>query len=112
LHDALPISPFAADVSVNHIARSGPSAIDAGPPFDGSANSVSWPLVVMRPILPTSPSVNHSAPSAPTAMPPRADPPARNSLNWPAVVMRPSQPVSDAPSVNHSAPSGPAVMPN
>src|SRR5258708_18764590 len=63
----------------------------------------------MRPILLTSDSVNHSAPSGPVKMPTGKLPDGvLNLLITPSVVMRPIFPKL---SVNHSAPSGPEVMP-
>src|SRR5205085_10173916 len=91
-------------------------------PSEGIVNSVTKPVVVIRPILlPTMQrepgsrmqlaSVNHKAPSGPVVMPHgwawglgRA-----NSDILPSVVIRPILPLTD--SVNHSAPSGPVVIP-
>src|SRR5262249_34470234 len=66
--------------------------------------------VVMRPILSTLDSVNHSAPSGPVVIPARPLPAVRTgySVITPAVVMRPILLAAD--SVNQSAPSGPAVI--
>src|SRR5262249_6464534 len=80
----------------------------------GIANSVTTPVIVIRPILPPAPSVNHRAPSGPVVMPSGpGDPGTANStsckLSAVAVVgMRPI--FFDVNSVNHSAPSGPVVM--
>src|SRR5437588_13074335 len=91
-------------------------------PSEGIVNSVTKPVVGIRPILlPTMQrepgsrmqlaSVNHKAPSGPVVMPHgwawglgRA-----NSVILPSVVIRPILPLTD--SVNHSAPSGPVVIP-
>jgi len=91
-------------------------------PSEGISNSVTKPVVVIRPILlPTTQrgpgwrmqadSVNHKAPSGPVVMPQgwafglgRA-----NSVILPSVEIRPIFPLSDW--VNHSAPSGPVVIP-
>src|SRR5437588_12950973 len=91
-------------------------------PSEGIVNSVTKPVVGIRPILlPTMQrepgsrmqlaSVNHKAPSGPVVMPHgwawglgRA-----NSDILPSVVIRPILPLTD--SVNHSAPSGPVVIP-
>ena len=43
--------------------------MDGKAPLTGSGNSVTAPSVVIRPIVSVFISVNHSAPSAPAAMP-------------------------------------------
>jgi hypothetical protein len=57
----------------------------------GRVNSVTVPLVVMRPICPASACVNHSAPSGPTVM--KSGKLARldrlSSVTTPLVVIRP-----------------------
>src|SRR5262245_27375207 len=69
------------------------------------------PVVVMRPMLFPSASVNHSAPSGPAVIPPGALPAVGigYSVKVPLVVMRPI--LFPTCSVNHRAPSGPAVIP-
>ena len=57
------------EVSVNHIAPSGPLVIPSGNAATvGSAYSVTVPLVVVRPTLLMLFSVNHNAPSGPLAI--------------------------------------------
>ena len=73
-------------------------------------NSVTTPVVVMRPIRSIPRSVNQRLPSGPAAMPKGFAPaviPALNSVTAPAGVIRP---IGPAPSVNQRLPSGPAVM--
>src|ERR1039458_7783967 len=69
------------------------------------------PAVVIRPILLLLDSANHSAPSAPAAIPAgQANAVGTGySVMYPAVVIRPI--LSPSCSVNHSAPSGPATIP-
>src|SRR5258708_3024396 len=78
-------------------------------------NSVIWPAVVIRPILPTIValwglgivSVNQRALSDPDVMsPPTLLEGSGNAVIWPFGVMRPIAP----PSVNQRLPSGPVVM--
>ena len=84
----------------------------------GTSYSEISPAVVMRPILETPQSVNHSAPSGPTVMPTGEPapvgyaPPELGSgyaaMRAPLVLMQPIWRLSY--SVNQRLPSGPAVM--
>src|SRR5262245_50720521 len=80
-------------------------------PVDGKWNSVTTPLVVMRPIWKAFTSVNQRLPSEPTAML-RGEPPGigiGNSVTTPLGVMRPI--LSASASVNQRLPSGPSTLP-
>jgi hypothetical protein len=124
---AVVIRPIATK-SVNHSAPSGPAVMLVGilplanPPLlgvipgNGTGYSVTTPVVVIRPILLATPSVNHSAPSGPvvisspiTLVISKADTLLGRgySVMTPAVVIRP---IRGAASVNQSAPSGPTVI--
>src|SRR5262245_18376790 len=96
--------------SVNHMLPSGPATMSNGNAPAASANSLTAPPVVMRPMRLENDSVNHSAPSGPAAM--RFGPALGpvNSVTTPVVgLIRPIWFALD--SANHSAPSGPVVMP-
>ena len=99
--------------SVNQRVSSGPAVIPFGPPpaVRPAENSVTWPAVVMRPILPPN-SVNQRLPSGPAVIPAGwrfGVIPALNSVMTPAVVIRPTPPRS---SVNQRLWSGPTVISN
>ncbi len=129
------IRPTAPGMPTNQSAPSGPAVIavsvarvsavpgndPAGGGTAGMANSVTTPVVLIRPTMPGTP-VNHRAPSGPTAIAlavagvlavPGNDPAGGgttgklNSVTTPAVVIRPILPGTP---VNQSAPSGPAAI--
>src|SRR5262245_37408503 len=99
-------------ISVNHKAPSRPGVIEIGlKPLVGKWNSVTTPLVEMRPIWRAFTSVNQRLPSEPTVMP-RGELPGvgiANSVTTPLGVMRPI--LSVLASVNQRLPSGPATIP-
>src|SRR5258708_5241346 len=93
-------------LSTNHRLPSGPVVIPRRAPFAvGTANSVTTPAVVIRPILLVF-SVNHSAPSGPVVM--KSGPPAgsgrTNSVMLPKATVPPISTGTD--SEHHRAPSG------
>lgn len=82
-------------------------------PLPPTANSVTTPAVVMRPMRRPLVSVYQRLPSAPATIERGLLPgvmPAENSVTTPAGVMRPIRPASY--SANQRLPSGPAVMPS
>src|SRR5581483_7845870 len=98
-----------APCSVYQSAPSGPLTMPLGWLYWVTGNSVIAPAVVMRPIFPSYPSVNHKAPSGPAAMPgPAYAVGLLYELNTPAVVIRP---ILSDPSMNQSAPSAPTAIP-
>ncbi len=132
---AVVIRPILPGTPVNQSAPSGPTVIavrvasvpavpgadPTGGGISGTANSVTTPDVVIRPISPGTP-VNHKAPSGPAVIPvavagvlavPGDDPAGGGtagrgySVTTPAVVIRP---ISPGMPVNQSAPSGPVVI--
>src|SRR4051812_39198550 len=96
--------------SVNQRAPSWPAVISSGMLFGvGSGYSVTWPPVVIRPILLPLVSVNHRLLSGPTAMPCGLPPLGSGySVNWPLVEMRAI--LLPSLSANQLAPSGPLTM--
>src|SRR5262249_31791617 len=101
-----------AFISVNQSAPSGTAVIELGlKPVVGKRNSVTTPLVVMRPIWKPFTSVNQRLPSEPTTML-RGELPGvgiANSATTPLGVIRPI--LSAFASVNQRLPSGPATIP-
>ena len=98
----LALSVFSVSDLLNQSAPSGPTVNMEG--CLATANSVTAPAVVIRPILSPWISANHSAPSGPVTMSKGAPPTVgtENSLITPAVVIRP---ILSAPaSANHKAP--------
>src|SRR5258708_21522487 len=88
-----------------------PTAMPTGPtPTVG--NSVKPPVEVMRPTLSAINSVNHMAPSGPTAirLGTALGSAMAYSVTTPSSVIRPTFPASR--SMNHNAPSGPTVSPS
>ena len=92
---------------LNHSAPSGPSMIPVGFEMPRPLKSVTFPLVVIRPIVLLPPLVNHSARSGPAVIPAGKEIPRRlKMVAFPRTVIRP---IESLPLVNHSAPSGPTV---
>src|SRR5215831_6246264 len=99
----------------NQSAPSGPTVMSSGQyrphctsAVSGSANSLIWPVVVIRPTLLALRSVNQSAPSGPATIPVGSlCAVSAYSVYCPLVLIRPMW----APfrRVNHRAPSGPAA---
>src|SRR5262245_13734168 len=98
--------------SVNHRLPSGPEVISAGKPPDvGTGNSVTVPVMVIRPILLTPASVNQRLLSGPTAIPATSCvTPVGSSVIVPDGVIRPILP--ELYSTNQTFPAGPATIPN
>ena len=98
---------FPACCSVNHRFPSGPRTIPLG--FAGTENSVTVPLLSMRPRADAADSVNQMLESEPTVSVAglAGDVGMTNSVTVPAVVIRP---ILSSDSVNQRAPSAPAMM--